>query len=113
MKGTYLRFYVLERRKVHGIAGYEWLLETARKAGVVGGTAFRAMAGFGRGGVMHEDSFFELAGDVPVEVGFALSDEQAEQLLQRVREAKLPLFYVRGPVEFGVIDGALPQPPHA
>lgn len=113
MKGSYMRFYVQERRKVHGIAAYEWILEKGKKAGIAGGTAFRAIAGFGRHGVMHEDHFFELAGDLPVEVGFAVTDAQAEQLLQLLRDEKVPLFYVRQPVEFDIVNGDLKQPPNA
>ncbi|MBS1221689.1 MAG: hypothetical protein H6R23_1309 [Proteobacteria bacterium] len=55
MKGTYLKFYVHEHRRHHGILLYEWLLERARKLGIHGGSAFRAIAGFGRHGVLHED----------------------------------------------------------
>jgi len=49
---------------------YEWLLEEAKSLGVHGGSAFRAIAGFGRHGRMHEDTFFELAGELAVKVEF-------------------------------------------
>ncbi|MFT3790053.1 MAG: DUF190 domain-containing protein [Rudaea sp.] len=42
---------------------YEWLLERARKLGIHGGSAFRAIAGYGRHGRLHEQQFFELAGE--------------------------------------------------
>jgi len=113
MKGCYLKFYVQERRKLHGVLAYEWILAKARQAGLQGGSAFRAIAGFGRHGVMHEDHFFELAGDLPVEVGFAVSDEEAERFLALVRAENVPLFYVRVPIEFEVIGAAVPQPPAA
>ena len=74
MQGVYLKFYVQENRRHHGILAYEWLLETARKLGLHGGSAFRAIAGFGRHGRLHEEHFFELAGDLSVEVGFALTE---------------------------------------
>ena len=45
MKGTLLRFYVHENRKHHHILLYEWLLEHAKKTGIHGGSAFRAIAG--------------------------------------------------------------------
>jgi PII-like signaling protein len=80
MQGVYLKFYVPEKRRHHGILAYEWLLEAARKQGIHGGSAFRAIAGFGRHGKLHEEHFFELAGDVvSVEVGFALTEEQAQR----------------------------------
>ena len=105
MNGTCLRFYVHENRRLHGRLAYEWLLEQAKKLGIHGGSAFRAIAGFGRHGVLHEDHFFELAGDLPVEVVFFVSDEEAGRLLELVRAEKVPLFYASSPVEFGAING--------
>ena len=32
MQGTYLKFYVQEKHRHHGILAYEWLLEEAKKA---------------------------------------------------------------------------------
>ena len=109
MRGTYLRFYVQENRKHHGILVYEWLLETAKKAGIHGGSAFRAIAGFGRHGVLHEQHFFELAGDLTVEVEFLLSDEQAATLLEALTREHVSLFYAKSPAEFGVLgNGGAP-----
>lgn len=105
MQGTYLKFYVHEGRKHQHILVYEWLLEQAKKMGIHGGSAFKAIAGFGRHGVLHEDHFFELAGDLPVEVVFMVSDEEAEQFLELIRNAGLTLFYVRMAAEYGVING--------
>jgi len=103
MKGTYLRFYMHENRRHHGVLLYEWLLETAKKVGIHGGSAFRAIAGFGRHGVLHEQHFFELAGDLTVEVEFLLSDAQAEMLLDVLRREGVQIFYARVPAEFGLI----------
>ena len=105
MKGSYLKFYVHEHRRHHGILVYEWLLERAKKLGIHGGSAFRAIAGFGRHGVLHEDHFFELAGNLPVEVVFMVSDEEATQLLTLLEQEKIRLFYVRMPAEYGVLNG--------
>lgn len=105
MKGTYLKFYVHENRKHHTILVYEWLLEHAKKIGIHGGSAFKAIAGFGRHGVLHEEHFFELEGDLPVEVVFMLNDDEAEQFLEMIRNEGLALFYVRMPAEYGVING--------
>ena len=62
--------------------------------GIHGGSAFRAIAGFGRHGHMHEDTFFELAGELAVKVEFILEETQADQLLERVRKHNLNIFYV-------------------
>ena len=105
MKGTCLKFYVHEHRKHHSILLYEWLLEQARKMGIHGGSAFRAIAGFGRHGVLHEEHFFELAGNLPVEVTFVVSDDEAARLLELVRQEQIRVFYVLTPAEFGVVNG--------
>jgi uncharacterized protein len=105
MQGIYLKFYVQENRRHHGILAYEWLLEEARKVGIHGGSAFRAIAGFGRHGKLHEEHFFELAGDVTVEVGFALSEQEAASFLAHLTGEKLKLFYIKVPLEMGVIGG--------
>ena len=101
MKGIQLRLYTCENRRHGGLPTYEWLLEQARKQGIPGGSAFRAIAGFGRHGRLHEQAFFELAGEQPVLVEFIAGDEQAERFLQLLH-AELPdLFVVRVPVEYG------------
>jgi len=100
-----LKFYVHEHRRHHGILLYEWLLERAKKLGIHGGSAFRAIAGFGRHGILHEDHFFELAGNLPVEVVFVVGEEEAARLLELVRQEKIRVFYVLMPAEFGVVNG--------
>ena len=106
MNGTLLRFYVHENRKHRHILLYEWLLEQARKLGIHGGSAFRAIAGFGRHGVMHEEHFFELAGDLTVEIDFAVSDDEAQRLLDLIRDERISIFYVRMPIEYGTVQGS-------
>jgi len=67
--------------------------------------AFRAIAGYGRHGVLHEQHFFELAGDLTVEVEFLLSDAQAETLLEALRREQVRVFYAKVAAEFGMIEG--------
>ncbi len=89
---------------------WEWLLEQASKLGIRGGSAFRAMAGFGRHHTLHEAHFFELAGALTVEVEFIVTPEEAQKLLDLVHAEKVRLFYAYTPACFGVInpDGADP-----
>jgi PII-like signaling protein len=103
MNGVLLRFYVHETRKHRHILLYEWLLEQARKLGIHGGSAFRAIAGYGRHGVLHEEHFFELASDLTVEIDFAVTDAEAAALLAVVEREGIGLFYVKAPIEFGTI----------
>ena len=53
MQGSLLRFYVHEGQRHHGRLVWEWLLERANELGIRGGSAFRAMAGFGRHHEIH------------------------------------------------------------
>lgn len=111
MKGMHLRFYTYESRKHHGLPVYEWLLDRAKKLGIHGGSAFRAMAGFGRHGRMHEQHFFELAGEEPVLVEFVVSEEQAGLFFKLLRSEELHLFYAQVPSEYGCVgvdDDPLP-----
>lgn len=82
---------------------YDWLLAEARQLGIRGGSAFRAIAGFGRHGVVHEERFFELAGELTVEVELAVTEDEAERMLERIRAEGIDLFYVRTPVAFGFV----------
>lgn len=102
MQGICLKLFVSESRLHNGMLLYEWLLEQARKMGILGGTAFRAIAGFGRHGRLHEEAFFELAGELPVEIEFLVSDDQAERFLALLKAENLRLFYAKLPAEYGV-----------
>ncbi|NCO19133.1 MAG: DUF190 domain-containing protein, partial [Gammaproteobacteria bacterium] len=53
-------------------------------------------------GRLHEEAFFELAGDLPVEVEFLVSAEHAERLLALLKTEGLRLFYVAIPAEYGI-----------
>jgi len=103
MNGTYLRFYVHENVRHRHQLLHEWLLQHARKMGVHGGSVFRAVEGFGRHGVLHSAHFFELAGEMTMEVEFILTDEMADRLLESLAQEELSLVYARLPAQFGVI----------
>jgi uncharacterized protein len=105
MTGTILRFYVHENRTHRHVALFEWLLEQAKKLGIHGGSAFRAMAGYGRHGILHEEHFFELAADMTIVVEFVVSAEEAEKLLDLLRRERVSVFYTRVLGEFGLIEG--------
>ena len=111
MQGSFLRFYVHEGQRLHHQLAWEWLLVEANKLGIHGGSAFRAMAGFGRHHKLSEAKFFELAGSLAVEIEFIVTDQEAQQLLSLVHENKIPLFYARIPASFGVSDPVAPAPP--
>jgi PII-like signaling protein len=103
MQGQWLQFYTHELQKHHGRVLYEWLLEYAHGQGIAGGSVFRGIAGYGRRGVLHEQHFFELAGDLPVRVEFLVSPDEAERLKAALRAEGVRLFYVQTPVESGIL----------
>ncbi len=96
-----LQLFVEQSDRHHGKLTYEWLLDMAEDMGVPGGSAFRALAGFGRHG-RRDAGFFELAGEVPVVVEFFVDEAMTERLLQAVREAGLKLVFARLPAQIGV-----------
>ncbi|MBK8183738.1 MAG: DUF190 domain-containing protein [Candidatus Competibacteraceae bacterium] len=102
MEGSFLRFYVRENKRHHGILLWEWLLEQGNRMALRGGSAFRALGGFGRHHQLHEDHFFELAGSVTVEVEFIVTDAEARQLLDLMQSEKIRVFYALIPARFGV-----------
>ncbi len=113
MNGSFLRFYVHEGHRYHGVLVWEWLLKTASEIGVRGGSAFRAIAGFGRHHVLHEQTFFELAGSLAVEVEFIVTDAEASELLKRLHAARLRIFYAQSPAHFAVVNPDAEDEPEA
>lgn len=102
MTGHFLKLYVPQTAKHDGKMLYEWLLEEARSLGIPGGSAFRAVAGYGRHGRIHEEHFFELAGDPPMTVEFFAEAAAIAMLLARLQEQNISLFYVRFEAEAGI-----------
>jgi PII-like signaling protein len=98
-----LSFYVSEKQQYGGIPLYEWLLEEAKSLGISGGSAFRAVAGFGRHGKLHEETFFELAGELAMKVEFIAETQHADKLLDVLHAQGMKIFYVRSEVQAGVI----------
>jgi PII-like signaling protein len=99
-QGVQLSFYCHTRARHDGVLMYEWLLERAKKSGIGGGSAFRAMCGFGRHGVLREEQFFELADDLAVKVEFLLTEAQAQMLLEAVRACGVDAVYAIAPASF-------------
>jgi PII-like signaling protein len=105
MKGSLLRFYVHENAKHGHVLLYEWLLEQAKALDIHGGSAFRAIAGFGRHGKLHEQHFFELAGDLTVQVDFLVTDKDAQRLIEFVKREKVHLVYAKLDADIGILEG--------
>jgi uncharacterized protein len=112
-EGHFLRFYVHEGDRHRHALLWEWLLQQANKLGIRGGSAFKAMAGFGRHHVLHETHFFELAGSVAVEVEFIVTEGESKQLLELIEREKIRVFYACIPARFGIINPDRKDPPEA
>ena len=97
--GVFLKLYVPQTAKHHGKLLYEWLLEEAHRIGIHGGSVFRAIAGYGRHGRMHEEHFFEMAGDLPVTVEFFADEAAIDSLLALLQAENISLFCIKLPAE--------------
>jgi PII-like signaling protein len=104
--GIRLVFYSHVHAKHEGKLVSEYLLELAKREKFGGGSVFRAVAGFGRHGVLHEEQFFELADDLPVKVEFLLTTANAESMLRRVRDAGVDVVYARTATSFGLVGNS-------
>lgn len=100
MKGYSVVFFTQQNRKYGELSVATYILEEAKKLGVRGATLFSGKEGFGHDGRYHADNFFDLE-DPPVQVSLALSAEECENLLNRLKENELRVFYTKSEIEFG------------
>ncbi len=103
MDSVCIKIFVHELRKHKGVLLYEWILEKAKNLGLHGGSALRAISGFGCHGILHEEHFLELASNVSVEVVFYLAKEEVDKLLSELKKADLDLWYVIHPVTINTL----------
>lgn len=102
MQGFQVTFFTEEGRHHGRKQVHVWLTELARSIGITGITTAAGVQGIGRDGRVHSAHFIELS-DQPVEVTMALSPEQCSMLFSRLEDEKANIFYVKTPVEFGVL----------
>lgn len=103
MQAIYLKFYLTEKQKRGDQPLYEWLLDHAKRIGIPGGSVYRSIAGYGRHGSLHAETFIELGGELPIQVEFILEERQAEEFLATLRAYELSLRYVSFAVSAGVV----------
>lgn len=103
MKGSQLTLYAANQsHRVKHLTVVEWLLDEARRAGIIGATVVEIAEGVDAKGKYHAARFFELV-DQPVAVTLIAADEQIDAMLARVREGGIRLFYTRAPIEFDTV----------
>lgn len=110
MKGYQITFFTRQDCRHNGQPMAEWLVHAARDLGLRGATVFAASEGYGQHRRIHAARFFELA-DQPQEIVMAVSEEEATQLFDLLKQEQVHLFYVKAPVEFGVLGE--PETPDA
>jgi len=105
MKGYQITFFTQQDRHHQGKPLADWLVHLAQEMGLPGATLIAGSQGFGHDHRIHSAHFFELA-DQPQEVQMAVGEEDAERLFARLKAEGVHLFYVKSPVEFGVLGEA-------
>jgi len=102
MQGYQVTFFTQQNRRHKHIPLAEWLMITARDLGVRGATLFPASEGFGHHRRIHSAHFFDLA-DQPQEIVMAVTEDEALRLFEHLIAERIHVFYVKTPVEFGVL----------
>jgi PII-like signaling protein len=107
MQGFQVKFFTEQGRRHGHHPMTDWLIELARSLGIQGVSTVIGAEGIGRGGQVHSAHFIELA-DQPVEVTLVVTEAQCTSLLDRLAQEQANLFYVKTPVEFGIVGPAPP-----
>ncbi|MBI5785418.1 MAG: DUF190 domain-containing protein [Rhodocyclales bacterium] len=102
MQGYQITFFTRQDHRHKGKPLADWLVHLAQELGLRGATLIGGGEGFGQHGRLHSARFFELA-DQPQEVVMAATADETERLFERLKLEGVHLFYVKTPVEFGVL----------
>lgn len=108
MNGYQLTFYTEHSRKHGHQTVCEWLLHEVRRLGISGASVINCAEGIGHAGSRHAAHMLKLD-DQPVQIILAVTETEAEQLLEHVRAENVHVFYVRFPIEFGMIGDDVPH----
>lgn len=102
MNGYQITFFTVQDHRHKGKPVGDWLIHLAEEMGLRGATLIAGSEGFGHHHRIHSAHFFELA-DQPVEVMMVANEEESERLFVRLKAEGVHLFYVKSPVEFGML----------
>ena len=100
--GYQITFFFHQDRRHKGKQIGDWLIHLVKELGLRSATLHAGGESFARGGRVHSAHFFELA-DQPIEVQIAVTTVEAARLFDRLKAEGVHLFYVKTPVEFGVL----------
>jgi PII-like signaling protein len=102
MNGYQITFFTRQDRRHKGQQMGDWLFQLVQELGLRGASLHVGGESFGRDRRIHSAHFFELS-DQPVEVLMAVTSEEAVRLFDRLKAEGVHLFYVKTPIEFGVL----------
>lgn len=102
MIGYQITFFTLQNKSHKGKPLGDWLIQLALEMGLRGATLLAGNESFGQHRRMHSAHFFEL-GDQPVEIILAVTAEEADRLFDRLKAENVHFFYIKTPVEFGML----------
>lgn len=102
MNGYQLTFYTEQNRRHSHHTVTEWLLQEAKQLGIHGATVINCAEGTGHAGAHHAAHALRLA-DQPVQIILAVTEDEAERILDAVRAGQVHVFYTRMPIEFGFL----------
>lgn len=100
MQGYLITFFTQQNREQEGVPLADWIVEEAKKAGVRGATLFNGKEGFGHDGRFHSGNYFDFD-DPPQLVTMALTEEECDRLMARLKESGQRIFFTRSKAEFG------------
>ena len=100
MDGYIITFYTQRNRDHEGVPLADWIIEQAQKIGVRGATLFTGKEGFGHDGRFHSESYFAFE-DSPQLITMALTIEECNTLISRIKSENLKIFYSKSKAEFG------------
>ena len=103
--GSQLTLYANRNQRRGNHTVVEWILETAKTAGVHGATVVEGSEGVDARGRFHAARFFELA-DAPAVVVGVSDDAAIDALVAKLAQGGVKLFYTRTPIEFGHLGDA-------
>ena len=80
-EGVLLRIFIGEADRLHGRPLSEVIVETARRRGLAGATAWKGFMGFGAHSRMHTAKVLRLSSDLPVIIEIVDTREKIEAFL--------------------------------
>lgn len=107
MNGYQLTFYTEQNRRHGHHTITEWLLHEAKHLGIHGATVISCVEGTGHAGAHHAAHMLRLD-DQPVQIILAVTEDEADRLLDAVKAERVHVFYTRSPIEFGLLGDDAP-----